>query len=145
MSSMLYGFSLVHHSQKDQWGWGCTGFYSASHRFSMLQPPHSSLWPSSLWKDVWDSFSMPKVKNFTWMLMHNRVLSGENLIKRGFNVLSGVFFATQLLKLLITFSSIVGFLKLCGGASFMVCMSLFLLKMLFLSFLASGKIRIPSN
>ena len=41
--------------------------------------------PPSLWKSVWYSPCLPKVNFFTWILMHNKVLSGENLLKREFN------------------------------------------------------------
>ena len=36
-----------------------------------------------IWKQVWLSNSIPKVNNFIWLLLHNKLLTAENLRKRG--------------------------------------------------------------
>ena len=36
-----------------------------------------------IWKQVWHSNSIPKVNNFIWLLLHNKLLTAENLRKRG--------------------------------------------------------------
>ena len=36
-----------------------------------------------LWKKVWHLDSIPKVNSFTWILLHNKLLTAENLRKRG--------------------------------------------------------------
>ena len=36
-----------------------------------------------LWKKVWHPDSIPKVNIFTWILMHNKLLTAENLRKTG--------------------------------------------------------------
>ena len=59
--SSFSSIAPVHRLHKDQWGWGCTGFYSAAHGFSALQSSHPSLWLSSFWTDIWDAFCLPKV------------------------------------------------------------------------------------
>ena len=38
-----------------------------------------------IWKSVWSSHYLPKVNFFSWLLLHNKVLTGDNLLKRGFN------------------------------------------------------------
>ena len=40
--------------------------------------------PVHFWKSVWSSPRVPKVKFFTWLIMHRKALTGENLEKRGF-------------------------------------------------------------
>jgi hypothetical protein len=40
---------------------------------------------STKWKNVWSQDSLPKVNFFTWSLSHGKILTGENLMKRGFH------------------------------------------------------------
>ena len=39
---------------------------------------------AKFWKYVWQSPSIPNIIFFTWILMHQRALTRENLLKRGF-------------------------------------------------------------
>ena len=75
----------VNRFSKDVWGWGHIRKYSAGLGFFTLQ---SSMGPCSspaIWKDVWSSPYLPKEFFFTWLLLHRRVLTGENLQMQGFN------------------------------------------------------------
>ena len=36
-----------------------------------------------IWKKVWHPDSIPKVNSFIWLLLHNKLLTVENLRKRG--------------------------------------------------------------
>ena len=36
-----------------------------------------------IWKKVWHPDSIPKVNSFIWLLLHNKLLTAENLRKRG--------------------------------------------------------------
>ena len=86
---LIYFLSVlapVHCSSKDQWGWDRTRFYSAAQGFSILQTPYVSCLSPECWKSVWSPYSFAKENFFAWLLMHKRVLTGENLNKRGFNV-----------------------------------------------------------
>ena len=40
---------------------------------------------SSKWKNVWSHDSLPKVNFFIWTLVPEKILTGENLMKRGFH------------------------------------------------------------
>jgi hypothetical protein len=39
---------------------------------------------SAIWKEIWNSDGLPKINIFGWQLAHNKLLTGENLLKRGF-------------------------------------------------------------
>ena len=47
-----------------------------------MQIKKDSPHPKSVWKQVWDSFSIPKINFFFWTLFHNKILTGENLCRR---------------------------------------------------------------
>jgi hypothetical protein len=40
--------------------------------------------PVQQWGKIWDSPQWPKIKIFKWLVLHNRILTWENLRKRGF-------------------------------------------------------------
>jgi hypothetical protein len=40
--------------------------------------------PMEQWGNIWDSPQWPKIKIFKWLVLHNRILTWENLRKRGF-------------------------------------------------------------
>eukprot|EP00253_Pinus_taeda_P006725 PITA_06725 len=72
----------VHRDTEDCWGWGQAGVYSTTEGYRVLQGKRNSNHPLGLWKSVWDSFATPKVNFFCWTLIHNKVLTGDNLEKR---------------------------------------------------------------
>ena len=74
----------LHLLSRDKWGWGKSGFYSVAQGYNALQPPQASKETTTLWKQVWDPLGLPKVNFFSWVLMHGKILTGENLAKRGF-------------------------------------------------------------
>ena len=81
----------VHRSCRDLWGWGSSSVYTAAYSFSHLQTStHASSMESSgfdnvaLWKLVWSLPSIPKINFFTWIVIHQKLLTGENLSKKGF-------------------------------------------------------------
>ena len=80
----LSSLAPVHCSLKDKWGWGSTGVYSVGLGFSTNQPPHASMLTPALWKLIWSSYGLPKVNYFSWLLMHQKDLTRNNLCKRGF-------------------------------------------------------------
>ena len=80
----LIGSALIHLSCKDAWGWGSSGVYSAALGYQVLHSNLQSSLSAKFWKSVWQSPSIPKVNFCTWILMHQRALTGENLLKRGF-------------------------------------------------------------
>ena len=87
----LSGMAPIHLSCKDSCGWGSSRSYFAPSGFLLLQSSTqiSSLTSSSslnaaFWKMVWNLPSIPKLNFFTWTLMHQKLLTGENLLKIGF-------------------------------------------------------------
>ena len=38
----------------------------------------------AIWNYLWNRSTLPKIEMFIWSLLHERVLTGENLEKRGF-------------------------------------------------------------
>ena len=66
-------------------GWGYDGYYTAAKGFNALLSPFSSFFPPVIWKTVWFSRCQPKVKKFTWLVLNNKILTGDNLSKRGFS------------------------------------------------------------
>jgi hypothetical protein len=73
----------VHLLLPDKWGWGKSGFYSVAQGYVSLQTPQAPIESTILWKQVWDPLGLPKVNFFCWILMHRKLLTGENLTKRG--------------------------------------------------------------
>jgi hypothetical protein len=67
---------------KDRWGWGQSGIYTSAAGYRALQASKNSSHPPAFWKRVWDQLSIPKVNFFFWTLMHNKILTGDNLEKR---------------------------------------------------------------
>jgi hypothetical protein len=59
---------------------GRTQRHLASHPFN--PSTHRSTLPRC-GNFIWDPFGLPKINFFCWVLMHRRVLTGENLAKRG--------------------------------------------------------------
>eukprot|EP00253_Pinus_taeda_P007306 PITA_07306 len=80
--SQLYRNS-VHIDEEDIWGWGKNGVYRENQGYHQLQSKQDSPHQGIVWKQIWDSFSIPKINFFFWTLFHNKILTGENLCKRG--------------------------------------------------------------
>eukprot|EP00253_Pinus_taeda_P005923 PITA_05923 len=72
----------VHKGNEDSWGWGKTGVYTASQGYLQMQMKKDLSHLKSVWKQVWDSFSIPKINFFFWTLFHNKILIGENMCRR---------------------------------------------------------------
>jgi len=75
-------FTPVHKDEEDTWGWGQTGVYSAKQGYLQMQSKKDSVHPEGVWKQIWESFSIPKINFFFWTLFHNKILTGDNLCRR---------------------------------------------------------------
>ena len=86
----LMGLTPIYRTRKDSWGWGIFGVYSIANGFKQLQSTQPCSLGSSgshnaaLWKMVWNLPSIPKFNFFNWTIMHQKILTGENLVERGF-------------------------------------------------------------
>jgi hypothetical protein len=74
----------VHLLSLNKWGWGKSGFFSVAQSYISLQSPQALIETTIVSKQVWDPLDLPKVNFFRWVLMHRKVLTGENLVKTGF-------------------------------------------------------------
>eukprot|EP00253_Pinus_taeda_P009325 PITA_09325 len=75
-------FTPVHKDEEDSWGWGQTGVYTAKQGYLQMQSKKDSLHPEAVWKQIWESFNIPKINFFFWTLFHNKILTGDNLCRR---------------------------------------------------------------
>jgi len=66
---------------KDRWGWGQSRRYTTAAGYRALQIARYSNQTLAFWKRVWDQSAIPKVNFFFWILMHNKLLTGDNLEK----------------------------------------------------------------
>jgi hypothetical protein len=67
---------------KDSWAWGQSGTYTTAAGYKALQITKDNSRPPAFWKLVWDKLALPKVNFFFWMLVQNKLLTGDNLEKR---------------------------------------------------------------
>ena len=81
---LLQGKSLVSARSKDKRGWGLgSGKYTAAAGYTtILETPWVSPNPA-LWKALYNFPSIPKVDIFIWTLIHNSILTDENLKRKG--------------------------------------------------------------
>eukprot|EP00253_Pinus_taeda_P020773 PITA_20773 len=82
LTAEIADFTPVHKDEEDTWGWGQTGVYSAKQGYLQMQSKKDSVHPEGVWKQIWESFSIPKINFFFWTLFQNKILTGENLCKR---------------------------------------------------------------
>ena len=94
--STLHGLSPSCLSIKDRVGWGKTGQYNVKEGYNLISKEHMSA--EKVWKLVWHPDSIPKVNMFTWLLLHNKLLTAENLRKRGIQGPSRCVLCSQLKK-----------------------------------------------
>lgn len=82
LEDLLDEAAPVHKAARDCWGWGPTGLYSTALGYRELQGNRNSNYNAEIWKIVWDTFATPKVNFFIWTVIHNKILTGDNLEKR---------------------------------------------------------------
>jgi hypothetical protein len=82
--STLKGAAPILRDIPDSRGWGTNG-YSVKEGYNMLLSSLRVLQNSTKWKNVWSQDSLPKINIFIWSLAHGKILTGENLMKRGFH------------------------------------------------------------
>jgi len=78
----LEGSSPEHRHIRDSWAWGTTGTYTTAAGYKALQSTRNNSHAPTFWKAVWDNLALPKVNFFFWTLVHNKLLTGNNLEKR---------------------------------------------------------------
>ena len=79
----LVGLAPFAKLRKDRRGWG-SGNYTGSEGYQLFAANYNVSVNPKIWNYLWKCSTLPKIKLFTWTLMHERILTGENLEKRGF-------------------------------------------------------------
>jgi hypothetical protein len=82
--SFLKGAAPIHRDIQDSRGWGPVG-YTVKEGYKILLANSRNLINSARWKNIWSSDALPKINIFIWTLAHGKILTGENLMKRGFH------------------------------------------------------------
>jgi exonuclease III len=82
LEELLEEAAPVNRKTKDSWGWGRSGIYTVSEAYNALQPDRNCSKSPDFWRKVWDPLALPKVNFFFWTLVHNKLLTGDNLEKR---------------------------------------------------------------
>lgn len=82
MLEAITDYTPVHKEEEDQWGWGKTGEYTVKQGYFQMQGKKEPQHPESVWKQIWENFSIPKINFFSWTLFHNKILTRDNLCKR---------------------------------------------------------------
>ena len=78
--SHLAGIAPVSINQKDRRGWGTwTGSYMTVEGYAEYVANYNV--PTN--PEIWNNSMLPKIEVFNWTLIHQRLLTGENLEKRG--------------------------------------------------------------
>ena len=81
----LVGIAPVTKFTKDRHGWGRkTGSYLTSEGYQNFAVNYNVPVNPEIWNYLWNCRTLPKIEMFIWTLMHQRVLTSENLEKRGF-------------------------------------------------------------
>jgi hypothetical protein len=80
---------LIVSKEEDQLRWG----QKNGREFNLKEAQHyitdqDQEDPVQQWEKIWNIPQWPKIKKFKWLVLHNRVLTWENLRKRGFIGLS---------------------------------------------------------
>ena len=80
----LTGLAPVAKRMKDRCGWGgSSGRYTSAHGYKVYSTITNVANNPSIWKNLWESITLPKIDVFCWTLAHGKVLIGENLEMRG--------------------------------------------------------------
>ena len=80
----LAGLASIAKSRKDHRGWGRqSGSYSTSEGYQRFAANYNVPVNPQIRNYLWNCRTLSKIEMFTWSLMHERVLTGEHLEKRG--------------------------------------------------------------
>ena len=81
----LAGLAPINKSKKDKRGWGRhSGKYSTAEGYQRFSANYNVPVNPRIWNNLWNYSTLPKIEMFSWTLMHEKVLTGKNLEKRGF-------------------------------------------------------------
>jgi hypothetical protein len=78
----LSGCTPLNLQCRDTRCWGSSK-YSVKQGYASLLADIPGPPPSKIWSFVWSGPSLPKINAFIWVMVHNKILTAENLQKRG--------------------------------------------------------------
>ena len=80
----LQGLTPISTKKKDKRGRGSSsGLYTAAAGYAALQAIPWAAPDPTVWRNLWLHPSLPKIDLFYWSLLHDSILSWDNLVKRG--------------------------------------------------------------
>jgi len=84
--SKLHELAQLRMRSKDTRGWGvqASGYSVAQGYAKLCKRPHVAM-NLEPWKGIWYHPSLPKIDFFKWLLCHSKILTDNNLLKRGFH------------------------------------------------------------
>ena len=85
LQTFLQGSLPIHIKLPDQRCWGKSGVYTMKDGYNSV---HNSSRKEGIWKNVWCSDGLPKIYFFCWLFTHQKILTADNLKKRGIKGLS---------------------------------------------------------
>lgn len=65
------------------WTLNQSGSYSVCSTYIAFTPPKPAKFPPTIWQKVWKSHAWPKGQFFLWSAVHDKILTGDQLCKRG--------------------------------------------------------------
>jgi hypothetical protein len=66
-----------------KWGHSASGNFSVKEAYS-IHCHQNNQQGDNIWSKIWRKELWPKVSTFLWLIIHNRILTWDNLRKRGF-------------------------------------------------------------
>ena len=80
----LAGLALLDKTTKDKRGWGSiSGRYSIAEGYQRFSANYNVPGNPEMWNSLWNCRTLPKIDPFNWTLLHGKILTRENLEKRG--------------------------------------------------------------
>ena len=69
-------------NNKLRWGYSLKGFFSLKESYNLLISNNMNP-DEKTWSNIWRRKLWPKITIFSWIVIHNRILTGENLQRHG--------------------------------------------------------------
>lgn len=80
----LKGLAPTKFCALDLWKWGNIGVYATVLGYAALQLIQNQVLNPSIWQCTLDTYGIPKVNFFTWLLIHRKVLMGKSSSQRNY-------------------------------------------------------------
>ena len=80
---ILHGKDPIHKNITDSRGWGNAGNFTVKEGYHMVHKRKNRLMKNNRWNKIWIRDGLPKINVFFWILALHKMLTAENLRKRG--------------------------------------------------------------